>query len=301
LASQDARLGSAHPLANVWDNGKHPVDELERVMQIRSIALDSLSEKRIRVGAPMATLEEVLVPVYLFHRYQVEAAASVLGGLYYNHILRGDVQKNPEIVPVSEQWHALEALLKTIQPENLAINEKILNLIPPRPPEYDETPELFPGHTGMPFDPLAAAETATDMTIKAILNPERTARLVEYHSRNPKFPGLLEVMDKLISSTWKSSQKSSYHAEIQRVVNNVLLFNLIGLAANEKAVAHVRAIAFLKLDELKDWLSQQIKSRKDESQKAHYLYAVSQINLFQDNPEQVKLTIPLPPPYGAPI
>ncbi len=303
LAGQDAGPRSAHPLANTWDNGKHPVDELERVMRIRSIALDSFSEKRIRVGAPLATLEETLVLAYLFHRYQVEAAASVLGGLYYNHKLRGDVQKNQEIVPGPEQRRALEVLLKTIQPEFLAINERILNLIPPRPPGYRETRELFPGYTGQTFDPFGAAETAANLTIGLVLRPERAARLVEYHSRRKDVPGLADVMDSLILSTFKSSPKSGYFAEIQRVVNNVLLYHMMSLAADEEVNPQVRALALLKLDELKNWLFQQASSKsvKDESQKAHYFYAFSQIKLFQTDPSQVKLAAPSRPPQGAPI
>jgi len=301
LSGQDAGQSSAHPLANTWDNGKHPVDELERVMRIRSIALDSFSEKRIRVGVPMATLEETLVLAYLFHRYQVEAAASVLGGLYYNHKLRGDVQKNQEIVSGQEQRRALDVLLKTIQPEFLAIDERILNLIPPRPPGYRETRELFPGYTGQTFDPFGAAETAASLTVGLVLRPERAARLVEYHSRRKDVPGLAEVLDSLISSTWKASPKSSYLAEIQRIVNHVLLVNVMILAADEEVNPQVRAVALLKLDELKDWLNQQTKIAKDESQKAHYFYALSQIKLFQTDPSKVKLAVPSRPPSGAPI
>jgi hypothetical protein len=301
LAGQDAGQNSAHPLANTWDNGKHPVDELERVMKIRSIALDTFSEKRIRIHSPMATLEEVLVPAYLFHRYQVEAAASVLGGLYYYHKLRGDVQKNPEIVPGAEQRRALEVLLKTIQPEFLAIDEKILSLIPPRPPGYRGTRELFPDYTGQTFDPFAAAESAANLTIGLILRPERAARLVEYHSRKKDIPGLADVLDRLISSTWKSTLKSSYHAEIQRVVDNALMYNMMRLAVEEGTNPQVRAVAMLKLEELRNWLSVQVKSVKDESQKAHYFYAVSQIKLFQADPSKVKFAVASRPPPGAPI
>jgi len=303
LASQDAGPSSAHPLANTWDNGKHPVDELERVMRIRSIALDSFSEKRIRVGEPMATLEEKLVLAYLFHRYQVEAAASVLGGLYYNHKLRGDVQKNPVIVSGPEQRRALEVLLKTIQPEFLAIDERILNLIPPSPPGYREARELFPGYTGQTFDPFGAAESAANLTIGLVLGPERSARLVEYHSRRKEVPGLAEVLDRLISSTFKSFPESSYLAEIQRIINTVLLYHMMSLAADEDVNPQVRAVVSFKLDELKNWLNLQVNSKsvKDESQKAHYFYAFSQIKLFQTDPNQVRLAIPSRPPQGAPI
>ncbi len=301
LASQDAGPRSAHPFANTWDNGKHPVDELERVIKIRSIALNSFSERRIRLGTPMATLEEVLVPAYLFHRYQVEAAASVLGGLYYHHKLRGDVQKKPEIVSGLEQRRALDVLLQTLQSEFLAVDEKILALIPPRPPGYRESRDLFPGYTGQTFDPFAAAETAANLTIGLILRPERAARLVEYHSRRKEVPGLNEILDKLISSTWKSSSESNYLMEIQRVVNNVLLYNMMILAVDDGVSSQVRAVTMLHLDKLKNWLHQQVKSVKDESQKAHYLYALSQITQFQIDPSKVKLAAPSRPPQGAPI
>jgi hypothetical protein len=308
LASQDAGPSSAHPLTATWDNGKHPVDELERVMKIRAIALDGFSENRIPMWAPMATLEEVLVPVYLFHRYQVEAAASCLGGLYYNHTLRGDVQKDPEIVEPEEQQRALEALFKTIYPTNLAIDEKILNIIPPRPPGYRQTRELFPGHTGSTFDPLGAAEVAANLTIRLILHPERAARLVDYHSRDKKYPGFGEVLDQLITFTWKSPYKSGKFVEIQRVVNSLLLYHMMSLVADENNASQVRALAFLKLDELKRWLKRQMNTVKDgehlvtdPDQRAHFLYAVGKIELFQKDPSKITLPVPLSSPPGAPI
>lgn len=301
LASQDAGPASAHPLANTWDNGKDPVDELERVMDIRTIALRTFTEKRIPVGAPMATLEDILVPVYMFHRYQVEAAASKLGGLYYNHTLRGDPQKPPEIVPAAEQRRALDSLLKTISPDFLAIDRKLLDIIPPRPPGYSQSPELFSGYTGVTFDPLAAAEAAANLTVGLILNPQRTSRMVDYHSRDEHVPGLAEVLDSLFSATWKGEEKQGILAEIQRVVNNVVLFNTMRLAVEERAIPQARAIAMYKLEEMKDWLGPRIQSQKGKDQKAHFYYAANQIKLFLENPSQVVIALPLSPPPGAPI
>lgn len=301
ISGQVTGPDAANPLAAPWVNDKHPVDELERVMRVRSLTLNAFSEKKIHVGAPMATLEEVLVQLYLYHRYQVESAASVLGGLYYYHTLRGDVQKNPELVPAEEQRRALDVLLATIKPESLAIPEKVLSLIPPRPPTYPQHEDIFLGYTGLTFDPLGAAETAANLTVGLILHPDRAARLVEYRSRDTSLPSLGEVVDKLIGATWKSSLVSSYYAEIQRVVNHVVLFNLMRLASNEKTAPQVRAVAAVKLDELKEWLSQQLGVVRDEDQKAHYLYTVSQIKVFQENPEKVKLTAPLAIPKGPPI
>lgn len=277
------------------------MDELEKLMKVRGAALDSFSEKRIPLGTPMATLEDVLVPVYFFHRYQIEAAASVVGGLYYNHTLRGDVQADPKIVDGAEQRRALAALLKTIEPANLAISEKILNLIPPRSPGYRATRELFKKYTGVTFDPLGAAEALAHHVLGLILHPERAARLVDYHSRQPDYPGLNEVLTRLIDATWKSPAKRGVPAEIQRVVNTVLLFRTMNLAVHERSPVQVRAIAFTQLVELKEWLAQQVKMIQDPDQKSHFVFALSEISRFQDDPQEFRFVEPLSPPPGAPI
>jgi hypothetical protein len=301
LAGQDAGPGSAHPLANTWDSGKDPVDELERVMKVRAIALRNFSEKRIPVGAPMSTLEDILVPVYMFHRYQVEAACSKLGGLYYNHTLRGDTQKAPALVPADEQRRALDSLLKTISPEALAFDEKLLDIIPPRAPGYSRSRELFPRYTGATFDPLAAAEAAANLTVGMILQPQRASRLVDYSSRDLSLPGLSEVLDRLFAVTVKAGEKQGRLAEIQRIVNLVVLYNTMGLAVDESANPQARAVAMFKLAELENWLGRSFDSTRDESQKAHYFYAARQIKLFLEDPAEFKLTLPLSPPPGAPI
>jgi len=301
ITDQDARpTGGAHPLAHLWDNGPNAVDELAQVMQVRKRALARFGEKNIRDGAPLATLEEALVPIYMYHRYQTEAAAKLVGGLNYTFAVRGDGQKATEMIPAAEQRRALEALLQTLQPEVLALPDQILKLIPPRPDGYSRGRETFNIRTGLTFDPLAAAETAASMTVKLILHPERVARLIAHHARDHNFPALSEVMDKLISATWKSSYRENYHTEIQRVVNNVVLYHLMSLAANEEAATQVRAIAWLKLDELKRWLDKQ-KKPNDEGRRAHYAFALAQINQFQMHPKEKHFTAPVEPPAGPPI
>ncbi len=301
LAGQDAGPASASPMAASWANGKDPVDELERVMNVRSIALANFSEKRIRPGVPMATLEDVLVPAYFFHRFQTEAAASVLGGQNYFHKLRGDVQKNPEIVAAADQRRALDVLLKTIDPDFLALDPKLVGMIPPRPPGYRETAELIPGRTGQTFDPLGAAEAAAGWTIGLILHPVRASRLVTQHALQPDCPALGEVIDALISATWMSGSESSYRAEILRVVDIAFLTRLMGLAVDDDAAPQARAVALLKIAELEAWMAKKKEEETDEKRKAHVLFGLSQIEQFKRNPQAFQLTPPLALPPGAPI
>lgn len=306
LSDQDARPpGSAHPTTHLWDNGANAVDELNRIMGIRSAALKNFSEKNIRPGAPLATLEDTLVPIYLLHRYQTEAAVKSIAGLRYTYALRGDGQKPTEMVPPAEQRRALTALLETIRPDNLALAESLLEKIPPRPVGFGGNPrELFAGHTGLTFDAVSPAETAASMTIGLLLHPERAARLVEYHARNSQMPGLEEIIDKLLAESWKSPRASStmgYAAEIERAVDSAALVHLMALAVNERAASQVRAIAHLKLDDLRKWLGAQAGSSADAALRAHYSFAAAQIKRFQDNPKDFTLPQLVNAPDGQPI
>ena len=300
------RIAYVHNALHRWLAGGGDIVEFGCQFRALNLKGDRLRTRAVvvgkekRDGAPLATLEEALVPIYMYHRYQTEAAAKLVGGLNYTFAVRGDGQKATEMIPAAEQRRALEALLQTLQPEVLALPDQILKLIPPRPDGYSRGRETFNIRTGLTFDPLAAAETAASMTVKLILHPERVARLIAHHARDHNFPALSEVMDKLISATWKSSYRENYHTEIQRVVNNVVLYHLMSLAANEEAATQVRAIAWLKLDELKRWLDKQ-KKPNDEGRRAHYAFALAQINQFQMHPKEKHFTAPVEPPAGPPI
>jgi hypothetical protein len=302
LTDQDARPpGASSSVAHLWDNGQNVVDELGNVMKVRAAALRRFGENNIREGAPMATLEDVLVPLYMYHRYQVEAAAKLVGGEDYTFSLRGKGDKNPQIIPPEEQRRALTAVLNTLKPEALALPESVLRLIPPRPPGYPRTREDFRIRTAPAFDGLAPAEAIANHVSDFLLNQERAARLVEYHARYPGNPSFEEVLDQILTSTWKVPPASTYHTEIQHVVNMVVLNELMSLAANERASNQVRAIAEFKLEELKNWLSAQYRVTGNISQKAYLLYAANQIKRFQDDPKKMNLTKANDPPDGQPI
>ena len=302
ISDEDARpLGSAHPYAHLWDNNSNPVDELNRMMKVRKIALDNFSENNIQEGQPLAALENVLVPIYLLHRYQLEAAAKSLGGLYYTYAVRGDGQKITEIVPADKQRKALDVLLNTIKPSALEIPERILKIIPPQPPGYNRTRENFSSNTGLTFDPLSAAASAAELTIRLILQPQRDARLIEYNSRDKACPSLSEVIDKLISASILLEQKNKKEEEIKEVVDNIVLDHLISLARTKGTLTQVNAIAQLKLENLKKHLILQTKSIKEESILAHYEYLISKINDFENNHDNVKEIKTPDIPEGQPI
>jgi hypothetical protein len=268
-------------------------------MKVRAAALNRFGENNIREGAPMATLEDVLVPLYMYHRYQVEAAAKLVGGEDYTFSLRSKGDQNPEIVSPEEQRRALSAVLETLKPENLALPESVISLIPPRPPGYGRTREDFRIRTSPTFDALAPAEAFANHLCDFLLNQERAARLVEFHARDPKNPGFDEVLDKIIDSTIKAPARSGYQGEIQHVVNAVVLNDLMALAAGEHASNQVRAIAEYRLELLKRSLTE--PSQGDMNQTAFRLYEANQIKRFQEDPKKMNLTKPNDPPDGQPI
>ncbi len=306
LTDQDARpLGSASPVAHLWDTGSSALEGLKGVMAVRAAALKNLSESAIPDHTPMATLEDVLVPMYLYHRYQVTAVAKSIGGLDYSFNLRGIKGKAPEIVPAAEQRKSIRAVLDTVSPQVLALPEPLLKLIPPRPPEYPTGRENFSRRTSPAFDALAPAEAAAEIVINVLLQPERAQRMIEYHALDPVNPSFNELLDDLLATTWKGQPSTGinggYNNAIQRTVNSVVLDRLMTLAGDEHASPQVRGVASLKLDELKKWIATQSPSAKDEAVRAQLFFAAGQIERFQRNPAEVHLTAPPFPPDGDPI
>ena len=302
LTDQDARsASSSSSLAHLWDSGANAVDELNRLMQVRAAALKRFGENNIREGAPLATLEDVLVPVYMLHRYQVEAASKLVGGMDYTFALRGDGQTPTQIVAPAEQRRALAAVLATLKPEVLALPESLLKMIPPRPPDYERGREHFKIHTSPAFDALAPAEAAAQHTLQFLFNPERAARLIEFHARNAETPGLEEVLEAIVAATWKAPRSSGYSAEVSRIVDNVVLYDLMALAAAESCPAQVRAVANLKLAGLAVWLDHTAESTTDDAQRAHLGFAIGQIRRFLEDPKKFAPPAIDLPPDGPPI
>jgi hypothetical protein len=302
LSDQDARpQGGAHPYAHLWDNGMEPADELMRVLEVRTAALKNFGERNIKPGAPMATLEEALVPVYFFHRYQTEACAKILGGLNYRYAIRGDGQPVADLLTPQQQLKAFDALMKTVETGSLLIPESILRQIPPRPLSYSRHRELPRGRTDLTFDPLAMAETAADMTFGLILHPARANRLFEHHSRDARLPGLESVIDRLLSATFRAAPKAGYEGAIQMSVDYALFTNLGELALSKDASAPTRGIVLLKLAQLETWLNQRAAAVAGEEWRGFYSYIASSISQLRDDPDKFKVETLLPAPPGQPI
>ncbi|NIM00531.1 MAG: DUF5117 domain-containing protein [Acidobacteria bacterium] len=242
LSDQDARpAGAAHPLANLWDNGPDPVEELRRSLEVRRHALDRFGENNVAVGQPLARLEEVLATVYLHHRYQLDAAVKSVGGADYRYGLAGDGQPTMSALPAERQTDALAAVLSVLEPETLDIPERVLEQVLPRPFGYGSNRELFRGRTAPLFDALGAAATAADQVVAGLLQPQRCARLVDQHRRDAALPGLNDMLHRLLTATFAHSSDSPRLREIEHVVQRVVVDRMIELAADPRATSAVQA------------------------------------------------------------
>ncbi|MBI3492551.1 MAG: zinc-dependent metalloprotease [Acidobacteria bacterium] len=298
MTNQDT---DSHPRVDQWSNGVDQADELYRLMKVRRAALNKIGEHTIRAGAPLATIEEPLVPIFMYHRYAVEAAASMVAGQDFIYGMRGDQRTPTKGVSVDDQRKALDALAATLRPGELTVPKNVLDLIPPRPPGWGMHRELFPRTTGDTFDPLSPATVAADVTIGFILQLDRAARMVGQHAVNPQMPALEDVIDRLTTATFDAPTATPYEAAVRRAEERVLVDRVMWLASTSPN-SQVRAIATLKLSKLAARLKATVG--KTEADTAQRTLIAADIKRFIERPMDVNRPIPLAAPDappGAPI
>ena len=298
ITDRDSRpQNGAHPTAHLWDNGL-AAEELNRMMAIRRKVLDNFSEASLPEGEPYSSLEEVLVPMYLFHRFQVEAASKVVGGINYSYAVKGDGQIVTELIPASDQMKAVDALIGTVTPDALRLSEDVLSKIPPKAHGYNRSRETFVSATGPVWDYYGAIESASQMPLSFLLSAERANRLVTLNDRNMDQPGLKAVLDKLIDKTFKSPSSESSDRAIQRIVEDRIVDYMIRLASNSKSQTEVKSTTTQTLDDLSNYMNSRSGSFEE---KAHYGLQKSKINSWIQNPKEVIYEEDIKIPDGSPI
>lgn len=238
----DARSAlSANAEGHLWDGGEDPVQELKRLSEVRALALRNFGLNSIPVGTSLASLEETLVPIYLLHRYQLDAAAKLLGGVHYEYELKGDYStpKGVRAVSGDRQREAMAAMISTLSSDFLHIPEAITELIPPKAYGDTRTRENFTGRTGLTFDPLSAAEAAAAYSLSLILNTHRLNRMSLQKARAADLPGVTELVNQVFSATLNVA--SSETQSLQTRVNYLVLNQLMNTAADPELAPEVRA------------------------------------------------------------
>ncbi len=301
ITDQDSRRGlMAHPVGHMWDNGADPVSELDHLMRVRARALNRFGENSIKAGTPLSELERYLVPIYLLHRYQTQAAVKHVAGVDYSYALKeANTDHRQTILSSDKQRRALNVLLKTIQADQLKLSRDLFSKLHPPAYGYPRDRESFKHRTSPVFDLMGMVESATSLTVSLLLDANRAARLVQQKALDDDQLGLYQLQKALIDASWKKQHKDSYYSEIQNTINWTVLSGLKKLASSPNASPQVRAMTMGSLRELSGWLKK--KHRVSRSVKFAYDQAAQDIDAFiAEVAENSELKLqPLPP--GSPI
>ncbi|MEP7704406.1 zinc-dependent metalloprotease [Paraglaciecola sp. 25GB23A] len=289
----DARPShAANPSGSLWDNGADAVAELSRLSEIRQLALANFGLKSLKSGASLSSLEESLVPIYLLHRYQLDAVAKLVGGVDYEYELKGDYSQPKGAVPLAaeQQKSAIKALLATIQPEYLAIPASIVRLITPKAYGESRNRESFKGRTGLTFDPVSAGESAANYTVDLLLKAERLNRLAQQAEQQKGVPDVQSVVAQLFETSIQSKSDS----ELAKRINFVVLDAVVRASLQTTLAPEVRADVELQLSNLYSWL-------KNNKRNPQNKIMAKQLELYWQNGEWKPLFKALPLPPGSPI
>jgi len=261
------------------------------------VGLGHFSSDVVRDGTPLFEMERRLVPVYLLHRYQVEATAKLLGGLQYDYRLKGEPGGRLQPVDAYRQRQALSRLMQLLRPEELALPDPLRYLIPPPAHEQQRDREFFTGATGAPFDHLAPARAGADLVIEELLEPHRLARLVEQHSLDSSQPGALDVLEALLAASWYARPPTDHYlSAVRNEVDWRVLRGMLALAADTEAADSVRGTVTAALVRLADRLGKR-PHRDDAGAEA----ARTEISRFLERPLVPSAPTRGPVPPGSPI
>ena len=267
VSDEDARSAdTAHPLGAVWDNGSDPVAELDHLMAVRKVALDRFGLPNLPKGASVADLRRVIVPIYIFHRYQVDATAKLVGGVDFTYGAEGDGHEASKLVPADRQAAAVDALLRTLSPAALDLSDKTLDVLSAGQSQgNDKAYDIETFGQGPVFDLPAASEVAADLVWSALFAPARLNRLIEAKRRDPAQLGLDGALDKALAAVAFDGKASGRQAELARRVRQRLVVSLAQtlndktLSPTAAAVIHAR---------LADWGKGLAKAGGDSADKA---------------------------------
>jgi hypothetical protein len=269
-------------------------------MAVRRVAMSRFGERNIRIGEPMALLQERFVPLYLMHRFAINSLTKTIGGMEYANAVRGDGVQATRPIDAATQRRALSALIAAMRPGELAIPDTVVTLLGPRPFSYEPYVELFGNRTQPAFDELGAARTLAQMIVDGILQRERAARVVAFQIRMQNPLTLGEVVDEL-TSDWSSAGAGTPKLDaLKRVAQRSVVDRLLLLAADKEAAPEVRALVELKMNSLRS-RARGLALSGDEQRRAHWTSIAGDLNRWLERQELPSPTPALRPPPGDPF
>jgi hypothetical protein len=243
---------TAQRWASLWDDGADPTAELNRIMAVRSAAIANFGLSALAPNEPVANLRRRFVPIWLLHRYEVVAAAKAIGGGAFTYAVNGDGREESPPVPADAQRAALSALLATLSPDALRVPDRLVPLLSAPRNGSDNRQfdiEVFATAHGPLFDPLAAADVATEITLHSLLSPARLSRVSAQHAVNANMLSVDEILDKLWSAVRPGSDALS-----RRIAYRTIAV-MASVAQDKSTTPEVAALVDGKLHDIGNQLS----------------------------------------------
>ncbi len=294
-------VGAAHPYGSVWDNGGDAIAALLETLEVRRIALADFGLDRLAPGRPTSDLNAVIVPIYLYHRYQVAAAAKFIGGLEFSYSVNGKAPLAATPVDVKDQQRAIDAVLRTLDPVQLDLPDALLNLLTPGDVGFaggGEALEVFPSRTGAVFDLPSAATLAADLSLGALLAPARLERIIAYEQRSPSALKLSDLLNQIEKAAFQRPADRR-HELLARIVQARYVEALTGAASHPDASLEVAAGVNAKLRDVRARLTRRRAARNDQEAR-HFAALAARIQRHLEGAPPPQRTLLQTPP-GSPI
>ena len=293
ISDSDSRpIGSAHPFSHLWDNGSVPYKELDNLLKIRELALNNIDLNHLVNNEPYSKIEDILVPIYLLHRYQIEATAKAIGGLKYEYFIKNNKKERIEFVENDFQIKSLESLINVINPKNLTLPNDLIDIIPPRSFRNNRSRENFKSNTGVAFDYISASSSVLNHTFNLLFNYQRINRIVQQNMLDNNLISLDKYFDMIINSIYNFESSNTYQLELNKNSRSIVLDYMFNLYNHPSLYDNGRSILLNNIYEIK----------KDLNSKDPFDNLLSKrIIDFLENPEEYIMIQNYSIPDGSPI
>ena len=293
IRDSDSRpIGSAHPFSHLWDNGDVPYKELDKLIKVRRLALNNIDLNHLNNNEPYSKIEDILVPIYLLHRYQIEATAKAIGGLKYQYFVKNNKNEKIEFVDNDLQIKSLESLINVIDPKNLTLPNDLISIITPRSFRNNRTRENFESNTGVAFDYISASSSILNHTFNLLFNYQRVNRIVQQNMLNNNLMSLDKYLDIIIDSVHNFNSSNTYQIELNKNSRSIILDYIFNLYSHPALYDNGRSILLNKIFKMKNELN---------SKNVFDNLLIKRINDFLDNPEKYIMIQNYSIPDGSPI
>ncbi|MGB0494948.1 MAG: zinc-dependent metalloprotease, partial [Kangiellaceae bacterium] len=264
ISDPDSRqISNLQPKASLWDNGSNATKELIRMAKVRKQALQNFGINSLHSGRPLSDLQEILIPVFYSHRFQATATAKLIGGINYQYKIKANDSNDfsGKMVEATEQRAAIEALLSTLSPEFLNINDKLNNIILPKSYGYRNSRESLRGNTGVSFDRVALAAASAQHSLSLLLESTRLTRLAQQNSVNKNIPSIIELGELLHENFWNNGKSANKGilAQIKQQMIDLYYSNLLNLLHSEKVNFKVKTEVLVILEKEAKYLQKKMK------------------------------------------